>query len=175
MKNSRFVWDGGDDPAVAVGHDEKGEATEKNLWPDMLAAASLHSTPRDFGKFMCAVMRPSPDNPDHLRRELTEEMLTVQVQVNDSFPWDDDWPREEVETNDLVGWGLGWGIEYTSSGDSIWHWGDNGNYRAFALGYPEDGDGIVIMTNGKNGQKVINHILYEIVGGDHPGLDWLDG
>jgi hypothetical protein len=124
---------------------------------------------------MCAVMQSSLGNLNHLSLEMTEEMLTPQVQVNDSFPWDKDWPRPIFKTNDLVAWGLGWGIQRTSTGKSIWHWGDNGNYRAFAVGYPDDGHGIVIMTNGKKGQRVINHILYEIVGGDYPGLVWLNG
>ncbi len=173
MKNSRFIWNGKENLSVAVGHDEKGETIEKYLWQEMYAAASLHCTPKDFGKFMCAVMKPSSDNPAHLRSSMLKEMLTPQIQVNDSAPWHDDWPKPGIKTNDLVGWGLGWGIQHTSFGDSIWHWGDNGNYRAFAVGYPENGHGIVIFTNGRNGQKVIHQILYKIVGGDYPGIEWL--
>ena len=124
---------------------------------------------------MCAVMRPSAENPSHLSVELAKEMLTPQVQVNDSFPWDDDWPKAEIRSNGQVSWRLGWGIQHTSDGDSIWHWGDNGNYRAFAVGYPEAGHGIVIMTNGKNGQNGIDCVLRDIVGGEYPGLEWLYG
>jgi CubicO group peptidase (beta-lactamase class C family) len=175
MTSSRFLWNGDEELPTAVGHDEKGEAADKGLWQEMYAAASLHCTPKDFARFMCAVMNPSSENPAHLSPEMTKEMLTPQVQVNDSAPWDEGWPKPTIKNNDLVSWGLGWGIQHTSDGDSIWHWGDNGNYRAFAVGYPEKGQGIVIMTNGKNGQKVINHILRDIVGGDYPGLDWLYG
>jgi CubicO group peptidase (beta-lactamase class C family) len=175
MGQSRFVWNGQDGLPIAIGHNEIGEATEKYLWQEMNAAASLHCTPRDYGNFLCVVMRPSSDNARHLSRQTTKEMLTAQVQVNDSSPWDDDWPKPKIKANILVGWGLGWGIQRASSGDSIWHWGNNGNYRAFTIGYPADGHGIVIMTNGKNGQKVINHILYETIGGDYPALDWLFG
>jgi CubicO group peptidase (beta-lactamase class C family) len=173
MVNSRFVWNGQEGLPVAVGHDEKGQATGKNLWPEMNAAASLHCTPTDFCTFTCAVMRPSPGDPIHLGPEMTREMLTSQVQVNDCAPWHDDWPRTEVRPDDRVSWGLGWGIQHTSDGDSFWHWGDNGNYRAFALGYPATGHGLVVMTNGKQGQQVINTILRDLVGGDYPGLEWL--
>jgi hypothetical protein len=34
---------------------------------------------------------------------------------------------------------------------------------------------MVVMTNGKNGQAVINRILQDIVGGYYPGLKWLHG
>jgi len=175
MKNSSFVLDDLNDLSIAVGHDEDGEPKEKYLWKEMYAAASLHCSAQDYGRFMCAVMNPSPDNPAHISLEMTTEMLTPQIQVNDSAPWDEDWPKAEIKLNDHVGWGLGWGIQLTSNGDSIWHWGDNGNYRAFVVGCPKNGDGIVLMTNGRNGQRVINHTLRDIIGGEYPGIDWLYG
>jgi CubicO group peptidase (beta-lactamase class C family) len=173
MDNSRFTWNGDVNLPVAVGHAENGEAKEKYLWKEMNVAASLHSTPNDFANFMCAVMRPMTENPAHLGIKMAREMLKEQIKVNDSVPWDDDWPKPEITTSDLAGWGLGWGIQHTLQGDSFWQWGDNGNYRAFAVGYPNDGNGLVIMTNGEKGQKVINSILKDIIGGEYPGIDLL--
>ena len=173
MKNSRFVWTGQENLSVALGHNENGEPTKKALWLEMIAGASLHSTPVDFAKFMLAVMRPSADNPYHLFSDLTKEMLTPQVKVNDSATWHDDWPKPEIKLNEFVSWGLGWGIQHTATDDSFWHWGDNGNYQNFAIGSSQEGLGIVIMTNGKNGKQVYQRVLYEIVGGEYPGLDWL--
>lgn len=173
MKNSRFVWTGQENLPVALGHNEKGEPTEKALWLEMIAGASLHSTPTDFAKFMLAVMRPSADNPYHLSSTLTREMLTPQVKVNDSATWHEDWPKPEIKLNEFVSWGLSWGIQHTATGDSFWHWGDNGNYQNFAIGSRKEGLGIVIMTNGKHGQQVYQGILSEIVGGWYPGLAWL--
>lgn len=173
MKNSRFVWTGQENLAVAVGHNENGEPTEKALWPEMIAGASLHSTPADFAKFMLAVLRPSADNPYHVGSNLANEMLTSHVKVNDSYSWHETWPKPEIKLNEFVRWGLGWGIQHTSIDVSFWHWGDNGNYKNFAIGSGQEGLGIVIMTNGKNGQQVYKEILYEIIGGEYPGLDWL--
>ncbi len=174
MKNSCFVWTGQENLTLAVGHDEEGKPEEKALWPEMNAAASLHCTPADFAKFMCAVMRPSTENAAHLSLEMTKEMLTPQMPVNDSAPWHKGWPKPEIKTNDLVSWGLGWGMQRTSSGASFWHWGDNGCYKAFVVGFPKQGHGVVIMTNGKNGQQVIKRVLYNVIGGDYLGLDWLE-
>ena len=175
MNGSRFVLPERADLPLAIGHNENGEVQKKYPWPEMCAAASLHCSVLDFGKFMCAVMHPSSDNQAYLSPELTRAMLTPQVQVNDSPPWGPDWPKPEIRLNEHVSWGLGWGLQQTSTGDAIWHWGDNGNYRAFAMGYPAAGTGVVVLTNGKNGQCVINHILRAIIGGEYPGLDWLYG
>jgi CubicO group peptidase (beta-lactamase class C family) len=139
----------------------------------MIPAASLHSTLADYAKFMLAVMRPSADNPYHLCSELAEEMLSLQVKVNDSAPWHKDWPKAEIKLNESVGWGLGWGIQHTRTGSSFWHWGDNGNYQNFAIGSRQTGFGIVVMTNGRDGEQVYEKILYEMVAGEYPGLDWL--
>ena len=173
MNNSHFVWTGDENLSFAVGHAENGDTKEKYLWKEMNAAASLHSTPNDFARFMCAVMRPVADNPAFLSVKMAGEMLKEQIKLNDSAPWDDDWPKQEIKTSDLAGWGLGWGIQHALRGDSIWQWGANGNYRAFAIGYPNDGLGIVIMTNGKNGQQAINSILRDIILGEYPGIDLL--
>jgi len=173
MKNSRFVWTGQENLSVALGHSENGEPMEKGLWPEMIAGASLHSTAADFAKFMLAVMRPSADNPYHLSSNLAKEMLTPQVKVNDSAPWREDWPKPEIKLNESVSWGLGWGLQHTATDVPFWHWGDNGNYQNFAIGSRQEGLGIVIMTNGKNGQQVYEGILCEIMGGEYPGLDWL--
>jgi hypothetical protein len=50
---------------------------------------------------------------------------------------------------------------------------DNETYQNFAIGFKQEGCGIVMMTNGENGQEVYKRILYESIGGEYPGLDWL--
>ena len=174
MEHSRFVWTGQEGLLIALPHDENGEPKKKGLWPNMNVAAGLHCTSADFGRFMAAVMRPRAGNPSHLGADMTRDMLTSQVQVNDSAPWHKDWPRPEIKLDDRVGWGLGWGLQRTTRGPSFWHWGDNGRYRAFAVGFPESGFGVVVMTNGEKGQQVISRILRQAIGGDYPGLDWIE-
>ena len=175
MHHSYFTWDGLESGPVAIGHDEAGKPHEKQSWDEMYGPASLHSTAQDYAKFIHAVLRPEPGNPAHLSQAMTDEMLRPQVWVNNSYPWDDDWPKQEIELNERVAWGLGWGIQNEESGQSFWHWGDNGNYQAFTIGSPDKDRAIVILTNGKNGRKVIERILREIAGGDYPSLDWLKG
>jgi hypothetical protein len=121
------------------------------------------------------MMHPAEGGPSPLDPDTTAEMLALQVRVNDRPPWRENWPNGPVTLNDCVGWGLGWGIQRTPEGDAFWHWGDNGCYRAFAIGSPESGNGMVVLTNSENGQRVIRTILRDLIGGDYPALDWLDG
>ena len=101
-------------------------------------------------------------------------MFRPQVQVNDNAPWHKDWPKQAVDTDNLVSWGLGWGLQRTPQGTSFWHWGDNDHYHSLAMGFPENCHGVVILTNGANGQKLILRIMREMIGGDYPGLSGLE-
>ena len=173
MVNSRFIWTGNENSPLAFSHDERGNPMKKKIWPEMRGSASLHTTSTDYARFMCAVMQPS-DNEYHLSPEMTCEMFRSQVQVNDNAPWHKDWPKPIVDTDSLVSWGLGWGLQRTQNGCSFWHWGDNDHYHSLALGFPENGHGVVIFTNGANGQKLILRIMREMIGGVYPGLSWLE-
>ncbi len=173
MASSRFIWTGKEDVPHATGHDENGDPVEKKIWPEMRGSASLHTTSTDYAQFMCEVMKPS-NSEYHLSPEMTREMFNSQVQVNDNAPWHKDWPKPTVDTDDLVSWGLGWGLQRTPQGFSFWHWGDNNHFHSLAMGSLENGSGLVVFTNGANGQKLILRIMREIIGGVYPGLSWLE-
>jgi len=173
MVDSRFIWTGEEKMPLANGHDENGKPVNKKIWPEMRGSASLHTTSTDYARFMCSVMQTS-DDEHQLSPEMTHEMFSSQIQVNDNAPWHKDWPKPVVETDAQVSWGLGWGLQQTPNGSSFWHWGDNDHYHALAMGFPEKGHGIVILTNGANGQRVYLRIMREIMKGVYPGLSWLE-
>jgi tetratricopeptide (TPR) repeat protein len=70
-------------------------------------------------------------------------------------------------------WGLGVGIEQTAEGESLWHWGDNGVFKAFFVVRPQSKSGVVYMTNSENGLSIGREILAETLGGEQPTFDWL--
>jgi CubicO group peptidase (beta-lactamase class C family) len=174
MQSSSYLWTAVESERVARGHDEHGAAQKKRAWPEMNSAASLHCTPTDFARLMLAVMRPSLANPLHLSSACIDEMLRPQVQVNDDPPWHKGWPRKALQLNQSLSWGLGWGLQHHASGDSFWHWGDNGSFRAFAVGFRAEGFGAVVMANSANGPKIWRDVLYESIGGVYPAIDWLE-
>ncbi|HEX6385431.1 MAG TPA: serine hydrolase domain-containing protein [Anaerolineae bacterium] len=173
LYDSRLSWTGPAEP-MACGHDATGRPQEKWQWPAMSAASSLHCTPADFACFMLALLNPSSDSLFHLGTETVAEMLRPHIQVNDSAPWQADWPRAEISVEPGVYWGLGWGIQETESGRAFWHWGDNQWFKAFATGFPDAGIGAVLMANSANGDKLWRPILQEVISGRYPALDWLE-
>lgn len=116
------------------------------------AAASLHTTAPDFARFTIALM-----NGTGLSDSMAAAVLSPQI---------------EVDTG--VTWGLGIGLQEDANGLGFWHWGDNSGYKAYTLTYPERGVGMIWFTNSENGHAILEGLLGETVGGEHPAIVWLD-
>ncbi|MEZ4642459.1 MAG: serine hydrolase domain-containing protein [Chloroflexota bacterium] len=177
MAHSTFVWN---EAAAQIGpvaqpHDAAGVGGEKAMWPDMYAAASLHCTPTDYARFMLALMSPDSAGAAALDTALLQSMLSPQIQLNDCPPWHDEWPCTQVALKPDLFWGLGWGLQQENGRFAFWHWGNNGNFKAFAIGFPDEAMGIVLMSNGRNGDKLWRTILQHTCGSNMPALSWLQG
>ena len=74
------------------------------------------------------------------------------------------------------GWldkGLGWNLERVDGGNRwFFHGGSNaGRYKTFAVGDPQHGRGLVVMTNGGGGTGVYQRIVRAATGRDMLAFD----
>jgi hypothetical protein len=148
MGESSFVWRESYDRTAAVGHDRDRKPAEKRKPDRANAAASLHTSAADYARFLLAMLDPS--EPD-----LVTSMM-----------------KEATPIDAALGWGLGWGLERTASGDFFWHWGDNDTFRAFVIGSRKGRSGVLVLTNGKNGLRACQAIVRALMGNDHPALSF---
>lgn len=123
----------------------------KHMMPN--AAGSLISTARDYARFLAASLLPEAHGL--LGRRTRDEMLTPAIRLN-AHLW----------------WALGWGIERGDGEPTVWHWGNNDIYRAFALGEPATGRALVVLTNSNNGHKLYGRIVRECTGRELAALLW---
>jgi CubicO group peptidase (beta-lactamase class C family) len=131
------------------------------------AAASLETTAEDYAIFLDAVLQRKG-----LKAATLHEMESSQIAVDTGCSnCVEGTPSGKLST--AIFWGLGFGIEKTAEGESLWHWGDNGVFKAFFVVRPETRSGVVYMTNSENGLSIARQILSETLGGDQPALDWL--
>jgi tetratricopeptide (TPR) repeat protein len=98
-------------------------------------------------------------------------MRTPQIKVGSGT---DSTQRPAGPLSAYISWGLGWGIQSTNDGISLWHWGDNVDNKSYVVAFDKQKTGVVVFTNSINGLSIIYEIIEESVGGFQPALDWLN-
>ncbi len=167
MKHSSYVWNPAFENAVAIGHDVGGSPTDLFKADQANAASSLETTAEDYAIFLDAVLQGTGLKPATMR-----EMEAPQIAVDPACEnCVDGTPSGKLSTS--IFWGLGFGIEKTAEGESLWHWGDNGVFKAFFVVRPATKSGVVYMTNSENGLSIARAIVAETLGGEQPAFDWL--
>ena len=139
MGRSSLVF--ADDENYAVGHDTIPSPKKKSQPAAPNAAYSLHTTAGDYAKFMNELVEPH-----FISRTLRDQMLSTQ-----SF-------MDEKGTD--LAWGLGVGLNRVGDKRYVWHWGDNGTFRAFFIVSAESGLGFVYFANSQNGLRIVNRMIH---------------
>ncbi|HEX8707805.1 MAG TPA: serine hydrolase [Pyrinomonadaceae bacterium] len=169
MQSSSYVWRADYEARKVFGHDPFGSVTGRRKPSEANAAASLHTTPQDYAKFVIAVMKGTG-----LKVETARLMLTERIKVREGC--------QDCISNPstgglsaTVGWGLGWGLQTTPDGESFWHWGDSNNdAQAYVVGFPKQGLALAVFTNSGNGHSIIPLLINEALGGRQPAIAWLN-
>ncbi|CAN5395848.1 hypothetical protein BH18ACI2_BH18ACI2_18830 [soil metagenome] len=166
MSNSSFVWRDEYDKLKIYRHDSVSAPTGQNKVTTANAAASLQTTARDYGRFVAAILKGTG-----LKKEIAKLMLTPQIKVGESI---NSVARPAGALSPHLSWGLGWGLQNTDEGTSFWHWGDNGDSKAYVVAFNKQQTGVVVFTNSANGLSIIREIIDGSIGGFHPALALLN-
>ena len=129
---------------AASGHRQDGLAIPGgwHTYPEMGAGASMWATPSDLARFAIRVMLSYTGRTDEvISQDMAIKMLTPQVENRGLGPkvYDD-----------------GGGLFY------FMHPGANDGYKSVLVAYPKRGQGVVIMTNGDNGDALWREILNSV-------------
>jgi tetratricopeptide (TPR) repeat protein len=160
MNSSSYTWLAKFDSTKAYRHDDLGRLTGRTekvsggleaIHEEGNAAASLTTNAADYAKFIVAVL-----NGKGLKKKTLEQMLAPQIRVTEKYP--------------QLAWGLGVGLETMPDGTWFWHWGDNGDGKAFYMASVSRKDAVVYFANSATGLSIATEILNDAVGGDHPSL-----
>ncbi|HYJ91658.1 MAG TPA: serine hydrolase [Pyrinomonadaceae bacterium] len=169
MTSSSYVWQDRYEGLKASGH--RIDSVPQPIRKPTVAFgyASLQTTAGDYAKFVAALL-----NGVGLKKATFDEIWRTQVRVDETCV--NCIGRPEGRPSESLSWGLGWGLEQTSRGRAVWHWGDNNSqYHAFVMLYPKDKTGLVVFTNSGNGHSIIPEIVGRVFGNDivHPAFAWM--
>ena len=136
MSHSSFLWQAAFHATAAVPHRAGGKALAKQHPEQPRAAGSLHTTMADYVAFALAVLDESAD-----------EIF-----------------RPAVLLDEIRGRSLGWGTVRTSGGHVAWQHGDNRGFKHMVGLRRRQGDGVVIFTNGDDGQVLCREVFRRALG-----------
>jgi CubicO group peptidase (beta-lactamase class C family) len=163
MKSSSMIWQERFAANYAVPH-EAGKEVKKQFPPTGGASGSLQTTARDYGLFIAATLSGRRLKPATKNKWLTS-LINVPKDRAENLH------QPSLETSPDIGWGLGWGIEQSTG--SFFQWGKIDGVRAFVMGNRELNAGVVLLTNGNTGLRLIGELAGSVMPGEHPSIDWL--
>jgi CubicO group peptidase (beta-lactamase class C family) len=144
MTSSRFTWDAAYARRMAKPHDQAGKRIEKKTPLSASeraenlarygAAASLHTTPTDYARFILEIASPKPPDAFRLNENSRRELL-----------------RPHVKKNDVQSVSLAWMINRIKDVPPLFaHEGQDAGYYCLASASAERRSGLIIMMNGDN-------------------------
>lgn len=165
MTSSYFAIDRKLDVPRVNGHSIAGAPVALRSF-DENAASSLHTTAEDYATFILAVIKGIG---------LSDEAHVAMLEKQLSGPARSAFDVDEPGLSESIGWALGWGT-YQESVENIWywHWGDNGDYRAFVALNPDTGDGLVYFSNSQHGHTIANDLMALMDFDATPLMNWLE-
>jgi CubicO group peptidase (beta-lactamase class C family) len=141
---------------LAVPRGPKGETSIDPVVTTWNGADLLRTTIGDYAKFVVSAM-----HDEGLTREIAAERATM--------------TRDLVKPEDLdklckiagkvghctitAGMGLGWEVETVNGLKILTHDGSDWGVRTFAMFVPSQGIGVIVFTNGENGNQVIRKVV----------------
>ncbi|HEV8486355.1 MAG TPA: serine hydrolase [Blastocatellia bacterium] len=166
MTSSSYVWQPAYDTVKTSRHDALGQPSQQSKPTGANAAASLHTTTQDYGRFVGAILKGTG-----LKKETFQQMLTAQIKVDEGGSNTTSKPASKLSPN--LSWGLGWGLQSTTDGLSFWHWGDNGDSKAYVVAFERQRLGVVVFANSANGLSFMPELVNDAIGGEQPALAWI--
>lgn len=151
MESTSYLPPKNDALLLAEGHDRQGQRLQPTAWPSANAASSLHTSARDYGRFLSLVLR------EYISGENSRVAQMMDVQV-------------EVDRARHLWWGLGWAISQEESQPMFLHWGSNPGYKSLAVGSLQQGIAMVVLTNGDNGLDIARSLVPIVFGKDYAFL-----
>jgi CubicO group peptidase (beta-lactamase class C family) len=156
MTHSSYLWEERYETLATSAHNGFGFPRPLRKTKKAGAAFSLNTTAPDFARFICALL-----NGTGLSEESHRLMLTPQVSAH-------------YDKEGRIPWGMGVALQRVKKEDreafSIWHWGDNDQFKCFFLALTGEKSGLVYFANSYFGLNIVAPMVMTTVGGNQPVL-----
>lgn len=155
---------------LAAPHDQSGTPRPKRIPEQSNAASSLHTTAADYARFVASWIGAG-EAPRLLSKATLAKALSPAARVEPG----ETASSERRAVAERLAWGLGWGLFTPAGGERpvAFHWGDNGDFKAFVAVDWVAGIGVVYFGNSANGLALGDRLAAPVADGLGPLLRFL--
>lgn len=169
MSNTSMIWEKPFESNFSYAYFKDGKKYGSERRQSSRAAGSMSTTASDYARFMINLM-----DSKGLKKANYKEMLNAQIFIKSKRgfgPLKDSLTHE----NDAIklAWGLGVGLFESPYGKAFFHTGHGEANQNYAVGFPEKGIAVVLLSNSENFESVSAQILKACIGDSYSPLKWL--
>ena len=158
MSHTAYCWLPCYDSLAVPGFNGNGENRGPGRYPRSNTAYTIRTNAKEYGKFL-----------DEL---FWGESLSAQTRELFFAPGKERAIRyagEPRQCDSTMYWGMSIGIEMNPKyGKVLWHWGDNGNFKALFMYLPQQQKRFVYFTNSAHGHDIINKVTALLFAAEEP-------
>ena len=166
MEYTSYEWQPMYDTLCVDGYNKAGENRGKGRHPRANVGYTLRTCAADYAKFLNELL-----NGTSLKPEIKEVFFTPckekAIRYSDTHR----------KSDDYIAWAMGIGTEDNPEfGKVLWHWGDNGSFKALFLIIPSANGYLTYFTNSNHGHDIINDITALFIKNQAPFAvnDWIN-
>lgn len=166
MNYTSYEWLPMYDTLTVDGYNKSGENRGKGRHPRANVGYTLRTCAADYAKFLEALL-----NGTGLSEQAKELMFTPCAEKAIRYA------GNHRPCDDSIAWAMGIGTEDNAEfGKVLWHWGDNGSFKALFIVIPSKGGYLTYFTNSNHGHDIINDITALIIKNTQPFAinDWIN-
>ena len=168
MNRSSYTWQKEFEKDYCFGHQSTGALYEKDKDNDARSASTLETTLDDYTLFTKAVLKNSI-----LKPATTKKMFTPQIRLRSVQQFG---PLSLVDStlNDGIGlsYGLGWVLLKSPYGTGAFKEGHGDGFQHYTIIFPDQGTGIIIMSNSDNAESIFKELLETAIGDSFTPWRW---
>jgi len=168
MNRSSYTWQKEFEKDYCFGHQSTGALYEKDKDNDARSASTLETTLDDYTLFTKAVLKNSILKPATSKKMFTPQIRLRSVQQFGPLSLVDSTLNDGIE----LSYGLGWVLLKSPYGTGAFKEGHGDGFQHYSIIFPDQGTGIIIMSNSDNGESIFKELLETAIGDSFTPWRW---
>lgn len=166
MEYTSYEWQPMYDTLAVDGYNKDGENRGKGRHPRANVGYTLRTCAADYAKFLQALLDGtglSPKAKEVFFTPCSEKAIR--------------YAGNHRDCDNSIAWAMGIGTEDNAEfGKVLWHWGDNGSFKALFIVIPSANGYLTYFTNSNHGHDIINDITALVIKNREPFAinDWIN-